>query len=489
MKFNTAFGFVLLGSLLLITEFKIAKYCYVISGFLSALIIGIGSISLLQTIFNFNTGFDQLFINDITSLNKHLPYPGRMAVNTAGCFILLGLAMLGFRSHFRIAHIISQYFLNLVTAISAIALIGYLYGLPLFYKVSYAGSMAVHTAVLFFFISITTSLQYPETGITKLFTGERVGNIMARRLFFMAIFIVVVFGALRVESQEFRVFSFTEGIAVLVISFLCIGLAIVWHMVNWLNGVDQSRHKAEKEVTLINEELEKRVKERSVKLMNLLAKFRESESKFKIAFEHSAIGMALVSLKGRWLQVNKRLCDMVGYKEHELLSMSFLDITHPDDSLLYRDLAAKILKNENYIGRIEKRYICKDGSIVWISVNIATVTNKKGGPVYFVSQFEDVTERKKAEASLKTAYKEIKKHVKNIQDMAWKQSHLIRSPLANLKGLTDLLNNDPANSQILQYIQAELERMDTVIIGMAEEVSVRGVKQIVVKKRSFKKVD
>jgi signal transduction histidine kinase len=156
---------------------------------------------------------------------------------------------------------------------------------------------------------------------------------------------------------------------------------------------------------------------------------------------------------------------------------------------LYRDLAAKILKNENYIGRIEKRYICKDGSIVWISVNIATVTNKKGGPVYFVSQFEDVTERKKAEASLKTAYKEIKKHVKNIQDMAWKQSHLIRSPLANLKGLTDLLNNDPANSQILQYIQAELERMDTVIIGMAEEVSVRGVKQIVVKKRSFKKVN
>ena len=83
----------------------------------------------------------------------------------------------------------------------------------------------------------------------------------------------------------------------------------------------------------------------------------------------------------------------------------------------------------------------------------------------------DITERKKAEHDLKSAYERIQKHVSNIQDMAWKQSHLIRSPLANLKGLAAMLKEDPADNEVLDFIRDELNRMDNIIIEMAEEAS------------------
>lgn len=179
---------------------------------------------------------------------------------------------------------------------------------------------------------------------------------------------------------------------------------------------------------------------------------------------------------------------MVGYREQELLSMSFNALIHPGDPAVQLDTMneGKTGKNEAY--RMEKRYVCKNGSVVYVSINLGTVTNKKGGPIYFVSQFEDITERKMAERQLKKAYRQIQDHVNSIKDIAWKQSHLVRSPLANLKGLVDILKNDPSDKDAIEYMQLELERLDTVIIEMAEDASSKGATHIVVKKRSLHSV-
>ena len=108
--------------------------------------------------------------------------------------------------------------------------------------------------------------------------------------------------------------------------------------------------------------------------------------------------MALVSLKGEWLKVNDRLCDLLGYSEDELLSMTFMQITYPDDlpvSIGTMEMA-EAGKRASY--RIEKRYVCKNGSVMWASVNISMVTDEQGKPLYMVNQIEDITERKKTEA-------------------------------------------------------------------------------------------
>jgi len=83
----------------------------------------------------------------------------------------------------------------------------------------------------------------------------------------------------------------------------------------------------------------------------------------------------------------------------------------------------------------------------------------------------DISERKNAEENLKAAYKLVQEHINSIQDMAWKQSHLIRSPVANLIGLVALLKEDPVNSELMNFIGNELERLDSVIIDLAGDAS------------------
>ncbi|HEY9195402.1 MAG TPA: hypothetical protein VIM77_04030, partial [Mucilaginibacter sp.] len=84
----------------------------------------------------------------------------------------------------------------------------------------------------------------------------------------------------------------------------------------------------------------------------------------------------------------------------------------------------------------------------------------------------DITERKNAENDLKIAYERIHNQITSIKNMAWKQSHFIRSPVANLKGLVAMLKEDPADSVVLSYILAELDRLDTVIVEMAGDAAI-----------------
>jgi len=401
MKFNTAMLFILLGAVLLATQSESKNYNKIFLLALSAFVTLFGALSLSQDIFHFNAGIDQLFITDKDAIGEKYPFPGRMAANVSACFLLFGLSFIGFCAKSRVILTLAQYFLHLVTAISAVAILGYLFGLSLFYNLSYVSSMAVHTAVLFFFTSIIASLLHPSLGITNLFTGNLIGNKMARRIYILIVFMVLIFGSFRLQSQRFEIFSFEIGISLLALSFLIVSLAITWHTGNWLNKIDLKRYEAEEEIKVMNEELEERVEERSAQLLNLLEKFRESESKFRTAFEFSAIGMALVSLEGNWLKVNKRFCEMVGYSEQELLAMSFMDITHPDDIKGGLNLIEMAATGESRAYHIEKRYLNKNGTMVWASVNMAPVTDNDGRSLYLVSQIEDITKRKIVEDQLK----------------------------------------------------------------------------------------
>ncbi|MHB1278062.1 MAG: PAS domain S-box protein [Bacteroidia bacterium] len=118
----------------------------------------------------------------------------------------------------------------------------------------------------------------------------------------------------------------------------------------------------------------------------------ESEAKFRGAFEHSATGMGLVSNEGRWQSVNKGLCEMLGYTEDELLELTFVDITHPDDLGWDMENREKMLRGEQDHYQAEKRYLHKKGFIVWVSVNVAVI-RAGAKPVYFVVQIENITER------------------------------------------------------------------------------------------------
>ncbi len=123
----------------------------------------------------------------------------------------------------------------------------------------------------------------------------------------------------------------------------------------------------------------------------------KSETQFRGAFEHAAIGMALVSINGTWLKVNKELCAMIGYTEKELLSLTFQQITHPEDLETDLNYLQQTLNGEIDYYRMEKRYIHKSGNIVWIRLNVSIIRDENDHPLHFVSQIEDVTARKESD--------------------------------------------------------------------------------------------
>lgn len=125
---------------------------------------------------------------------------------------------------------------------------------------------------------------------------------------------------------------------------------------------------------------------------------KESEERFGNAFRHSPHGMAFVALDGRWLRANQALCRMLGYSEEELRAFTFKDVSHPDD--LPDDLAkvrAIIAGKIDSYNKV-KRYYTKDGSLIWVCIDVFAVRDAKGAPAYFIGQIQDITTQRALEA-------------------------------------------------------------------------------------------
>lgn len=126
---------------------------------------------------------------------------------------------------------------------------------------------------------------------------------------------------------------------------------------------------------------------------------RESETRLLAIFEQAAVGIAQVSPDGRWMDVNQRICDIVGYTREELLAITFQDITHPDDLEADLGYVRQMLAGEIQTYSMEKRYFRKDGAVIWINLTASLVRYPSGAPKYFISVVEDITQRKQEEKS------------------------------------------------------------------------------------------
>jgi PAS domain S-box-containing protein len=129
---------------------------------------------------------------------------------------------------------------------------------------------------------------------------------------------------------------------------------------------------------------------------------RQSDERFRGAFDFAAIGMALVAPDGHFLEVNRVLCEIVGYSEEELLAKDFQSIIHPED-LDADPFRRRMLNKEIGHYQMEKRCCHKQGHAVWVLLNVSLVRNARGDPLYFVKQIQDITGRKQIEQQLRRA--------------------------------------------------------------------------------------
>ncbi|MEH2198869.1 PAS domain S-box protein [Nostoc sp.] len=126
---------------------------------------------------------------------------------------------------------------------------------------------------------------------------------------------------------------------------------------------------------------------------------RESEERFRAMFNQATVGITLVALDGRFIQVNPAFCEITGYSHEELMQMNFREITHPDDLVADGENALRVLAEEISGYSLEKRYIRKDGSIVWVNLTSSAVWDTNGQPKYALGIIEDISDRKRVETT------------------------------------------------------------------------------------------
>lgn len=177
---------------------------------------------------------------------------------------------------------------------------------------------------------------------------------------------------------------------------------------------------------------------------------RESEERFRSIFEQAAIGVAQVAPDGRWLCVNQRLCDIVGYAREELLEMAVQDITCADDLPAHLESVRRILARESPTCSTENRYIRRDGSLTWINLILSLVRDPAGEPKYFIAVVEEIDDRKWEDEQSRHAQK-----LEMMGTLTGGVAHDFSNLLMVISGYTTLIRRSlPPNAQRRRYLKA-----------------------------------
>jgi two-component system, cell cycle sensor histidine kinase and response regulator CckA len=188
---------------------------------------------------------------------------------------------------------------------------------------------------------------------------------------------------------------------------------------------------------------------------------RRSEELFRATFEQAAVGMARLSADGRWLDINDRLSQILGYRRDELLGHASEDVTHPDDWAADASNLGEVLAGRSASFSLEKRYVRPDGGVAWAEVTTSLVRTASGLPDYFIAVVQDISARKRAEAELELTASQLRQSQKmeTIGQLAGGVAHDFNNLLSVIRGhsellLEDLAAGDPVREEVEEIAYA-----------------------------------
>lgn len=187
-----------------------------------------------------------------------------------------------------------------------------------------------------------------------------------------------------------------------------------------------------------------KIKTRDIKTAN--EALEASEKKFRKLFENSPVGISITSVDGS-IYVNSTFSKMLGYSENELNKEKWQDISHPDDVQYSNEIAQSIIIGESQKARFEKRYIHKNGNILWADVSTYLQRDKNNKPLFFITAINDITLRRAAEAELFEAKEKAEESSRLKTAFLANLSHEIRTPMNAILGFTDLLKKPDLSSE------------------------------------------
>jgi len=380
--FNSALGFLLSGIALLIpgSYIRLQKNIFLTIGVFIALL---AALTLAQNIGDYSLGIDQLFVT--SWLPDQNPHPGRMADNSALAFLFSGftLILLPF-IHNKIAAIFAQVFIFSTLILGFSALAGYLFNMHALYSWSSYAHMSLQSAIGNSILGLGLwSLWNKKTNIVEMSPEKeekRIISLSATIVFCVILLSGIIFLRLvpHVNTGENQAIH-TEVEPAILISVLVGMSVLLWQLFPFIRQILRSEKK----------------------LLEANLQIKESESRFRSAFDHAAIGMALISLQGKFLRVNQSLCHILGYSEKELLTIDPSEIIHLEDIKNNKLFIDDMLEGKIKTYQLVQRYFHKNGETVWISISMSLVTATYNEPIYFIAQLQNITSEKKAEEQLR----------------------------------------------------------------------------------------
>ncbi|MEG3866735.1 PAS domain S-box protein [Microcoleus sp. Z1_B2] len=213
----------------------------------------------------------------------------------------------------------------------------------------------------------------------------------------------------------------------------------------------------------------------------------QSAQRFRATFEQAAVGMVQASVEGKFLLVNQKLCDILGYSRQELLEKRFQEITWPGDLASEQELVRQLLAGEIENFSLEKRYIRKDGELVWANLTVSLL-REENGTQFLMSVVEDIRDRKQAQESLRLRAQELRLTAQNLaqttnvlrkrnqelDQFAYVVSHDLKAPLRAIANLSSWIEEDLSESMTedtlhqMNLLRGRVYRMEGLIEGLLQ---------------------
>ncbi len=410
MKFTTAVCFILSGMVLLL-HLRNNPVPYLLRSTLSFGVLGIASLSLLRQLFGIDTGIDHIFVDTDSKLDGEL-LPGCMAFGTAVCFILWSVAFLLMKSGFKWLKNLSQYLLHVVSLLSVLALLGYLYDVPVLYRLSTLTEMSLLTAIVLFIVSITASFVNPEYGVTGLFTGVNIGNLMAKRLLPLSALTLVSLGILRLLAFKLELINIEFGIIINVLGYLILIIIIVAIVAKQLNEIDDKRRAAQEALTKINTSLEHIIEQGTAQL-------KETTKKLEATTSAANIGLWSVEFDKNTVKGDASFYRMLGVPitTEKLTIDEVKKMIHADD-LKKSDNQRKEIEGGSNELDVELRITTADGIPKFVHAKGIVEKDANGKAKRILSALWDTTAEKEINERLQRSEERYQKMISEVEDYA-----------------------------------------------------------------------